>query len=62
MDDPGRQEASSVGGDERLWVALLFIAEMGSCARIDQWDGQQKALALREAEAELREWWKGQQP
>jgi hypothetical protein len=60
--DPGRQEPlAEVDGDERLWRALRIVAAYGSQSRIYAWRADQKGLALRDAEAELREWWKGQQ-
>jgi hypothetical protein len=63
MDDPGRQEPlAGVDGDERLWRALRIVASYGSQSRIYAWRADQKGLALRDAEAELRDWWKAQQP
>jgi hypothetical protein len=61
VDDPGRSEPyGGLAGDERLWRALCRVAEMQAWARADAWDGLQKAYALRDAEAELRQWWKEQ--
>jgi hypothetical protein len=61
MDDPGRSEPyGGLAGDERLWRALCRVAGMQLWARADAWDGLQKAYALRDAEAELRQWWKEQ--